>query len=765
MDHNNVALTVSPNEAARVDDEAKRRLLAAKKLSLVVDLDQTIIHATVDNTVGRWQGEEDNPNHEAVKDVQSFILRDDIPRRDTSGTTYYIKMRPGLKDFLENVAQIYEMHIYTMGTRQYAKNIAKIIDPTRKIFGDRILSRDESGSMTAKNLQRLFPVDTKMVVIIDDRGDVWKWSPNLIKVTPYDFFVGIGDINSSFLPKQQQLNTAEETSSAPPPAPPVPPQEVTDPISSTLENTQATHSNGTDESILSLETSNGLDTNVEVEASPLDQLIAMSGGDGTANLDEQTSSQNKVLTAQLEEQPLLQKQRQLEADDAAVVGPDAVSDEDKDLNGFMEDSAEVDRLRPKPSLLQDNDRELYQLEESLRSVHTAFFKARKQRLAAAQGGRLGKLAGGQKQKAPTDKSDLDLVPDIKDILPAVKSRVLGGTVLVFSGIVPIGMDVATTDIAMLAKSFGAVIHDDVSRSTTHVVAARNRTQKVRAAIRRGKGRIRIVSPQWLLESIGSWQRKDERAYLLDIEENGSRSFHEDDILSENETDVSDLDEISDSDSGKSRERPSLSISTRPAQAEAGDEEESDAEGHIPSELEVDDKSPVGGTNEDWNAMKDELEDFLGFKVEDVDEDEENDADDDAANDSEASTISKASARGRKRSRREQDESDSGSDRSLSRQRKKFAVGGRKVNQSSLSQTTTLENGGHQNGNGYESGAAVKTTQRGGGEDENDNVKDEEPIEGDGWSEFGDEDFEAEFERATSEEQQQRQQPPIEEHKA
>lgn len=41
-----------------------------------------------------------------------------------------------------------------------------------------------------------------MVAVIDDRGDVWGWQSNLVKVMPYDFFVGIGDINSSFLPKQ-----------------------------------------------------------------------------------------------------------------------------------------------------------------------------------------------------------------------------------------------------------------------------------------------------------------------------------------------------------------------------------------------------------------------------------------------------------------------------------------------------------------------------------------------------------------------------------
>jgi RNA polymerase II subunit A-like phosphatase len=38
--------------------------------------------------------------------------------------------------------------------------------------------------MMQKSLERLFPVDTSMVVIIDDRSDVWHWSSNLIKVIP-----------------------------------------------------------------------------------------------------------------------------------------------------------------------------------------------------------------------------------------------------------------------------------------------------------------------------------------------------------------------------------------------------------------------------------------------------------------------------------------------------------------------------------------------------------------------------------------------------
>lgn len=40
----------------------------------------------------------------------------------------------------------FEMHIYTMGTRNYAFAVAAILDPDRKYFMDRILSRDDSGS-------------------------------------------------------------------------------------------------------------------------------------------------------------------------------------------------------------------------------------------------------------------------------------------------------------------------------------------------------------------------------------------------------------------------------------------------------------------------------------------------------------------------------------------------------------------------------------------------------------------------------------------
>lgn len=71
-----------------------------------------------------------------------------------------------------------------MGSREYANAIIGSLDPTGKLFHDRILSRDESGSINFKTLQRIFPCNDSMVVILDDRGDVWNWSDSLIPILP-----------------------------------------------------------------------------------------------------------------------------------------------------------------------------------------------------------------------------------------------------------------------------------------------------------------------------------------------------------------------------------------------------------------------------------------------------------------------------------------------------------------------------------------------------------------------------------------------------
>lgn len=427
--HGHTALLVSKAEASKSDEEAKRRLLSTRKLSLVVDLDQTIIHATVDPTVAEWQKDVNNPNHEAVKHVRAFQLVDDFP--GARGCWYYIKLRPGLEEFLTTISKYFELHIYTMGTRAYAQNIAKIVDPDRKIFADRILSRDESGSLTVKNLKRLFPVDTKMVVIIDDRGDVWHWSQNLIKVTPYDFFVGIGDINSSFLPKRPELE-------AKPSRPIIPSDGIATQdhaVAPTItENGQSGTPTDASDPTPKPQTEPLNDANI----SAIDQLITMGGGNDPNKLQEQTTQQDEAIAAQLADRPLLRKQEMLDAvEDDTTVTPDAKVQGTDESN---DDTGTESQQKYRHNLLQDNDTELRYLQQSLQAVHSAFFDEYERKLADLQGSRVSQLKRPGSQKKPSVE-DLEQLPDVTSIMASMKQKVLKGVHLVFSGIMPLGVDV------------------------------------------------------------------------------------------------------------------------------------------------------------------------------------------------------------------------------------------------------------------------------------------------------------------------------------
>jgi RNA polymerase II subunit A-like phosphatase len=56
---------------------------------------------------------------------------------------YHTKFRPGCEHFIETMSKIYELHMVTFGEKSYAHKIAQLMDPERRYFHDRILSRNE----------------------------------------------------------------------------------------------------------------------------------------------------------------------------------------------------------------------------------------------------------------------------------------------------------------------------------------------------------------------------------------------------------------------------------------------------------------------------------------------------------------------------------------------------------------------------------------------------------------------------------------------
>lgn len=594
MTHDQTSLLVSKEHAQKAERELQSRLLEQRKLSLVVDLDQTIIHACIEPTIGDWQRDPNNPNYEALKDVKSFQLSDDGPRGLTSGCWYYIKLRPGLEEFLNKVASNYELHVYTMGTRTYAQNIAKLVDPQGKLFGNRVISRDENGNMTAKSLQRLFPVSTNMVVIIDDRSDVWPRNrPNLIKVTPYDFFKGVGDINSSFLPQRADLLT-------PSPSPVPSPAKPNSASPETVGEPGASKSS---------------------PESPVADLVAMSGADDPALAKRQTEEQARELEKQIKERPLLHMQEKLDKEDeeAESTTPEAENGEHTEAPGSP---------HHRHRLLLDNDHELPYLEEHLTALHKRYY-----------------------EEYDRVASQSSVLPDVGKVLDSLKAQVLKGTKVVLSGLVPIGVDVRKSEIGLQVSSFGAELRDRVSRDITHLVvsSARPRTQKVRQAAQ--FSHIKIVNQDWLAECLTQWNRVDEKPYLVDVHPADRKGVKEleSEVVSTENTDtevVSDADDTDDTAVVKPRPlriKPGSSGLQIALNGDADEEPDSedddideDEEGLMPSDILDGELSPVDDLKTfDWDSAGAELEDFLGSDDDDDDEgDEDENVDGEDDNDDE-----------------------------------------------------------------------------------------------------------------------------------
>lgn len=64
------------------------------------------------------------------------------------------------------------------------------------------------------------------------------------------------------------------------------------------------------------------------------------------------------------------------------------------------------------------------------------------------------------------------IPDLKYIIPEVKSQVLAGSSLVFSGLVPTHQRLETSRAYQVAKTLGAEVTQDFTDKTTHLVAMR-----------------------------------------------------------------------------------------------------------------------------------------------------------------------------------------------------------------------------------------------------------------------------------------------------
>ncbi|KAF9601161.1 hypothetical protein IFM89_017109 [Coptis chinensis] len=117
--------------------------------TLVLDLDETLVHSTLEPC--------DNADF-------TFAVNFNLVKH-----TVYVRCRPHLKDFMERVASLFEIIIFTASQSIYAEQLLNILDPKRKIFRHRVY-RDSCVFVEGNYLKDLSVLgrDLARVIIIDN---------------------------------------------------------------------------------------------------------------------------------------------------------------------------------------------------------------------------------------------------------------------------------------------------------------------------------------------------------------------------------------------------------------------------------------------------------------------------------------------------------------------------------------------------------------------------------------------------------------------
>ncbi|KAH8402123.1 hypothetical protein KR009_009977 [Drosophila setifemur] len=508
MVHTMPDLKVTQKLAQKLGHDDTRRLLADRKLVLLVDLDQTVIHTTNDTV----------PDN--IKGIYHFQLY------GPQSPWYHTRLRPGTAEFLERMSQLYELHICTFGARNYAHMIAQLLDPEGKFFSHRILSRDECFNATSKtdNLKALFPNGDSMVCIIDDREDVWNMASNLIQVKPYHFFQHTGDINAppglskheldgegvdfkDITEKKEEKDKAEsggEAKSEDPDkgektvsstskdddsneesvdveitnstATPEPTKEAKDKLNgkTTAEETIAIDDSSSAESPDAQKDAKEGDDVVVIDEATSDNSKESTKLDSEVTVTSAEAAQSEVTPAEATSTSSLEEKVTTSEEDVAIVAPKS------------QPSIRVIHDGQKQIEIEDPDDYLLYLEVILRNIHKRFYAI---------------------------YDETTEIPDLKIIVPKIRCEVLRGKNLVFSGLVPTQMKLEQSRAYFIAKSLGAEVHQNMGKEITHLVAVNAGTYKVNAA--KKEANIKVVNANWLWTCAERWEHVEEKLFPLD----------------------------------------------------------------------------------------------------------------------------------------------------------------------------------------------------------------------------------------------------------
>lgn len=159
-----------------------KRLINQHKLLLVLDLDHTLLHTTDDPRVGNVMPALDGSDTFAftlplpANQINNQQINPSIiqSRRPQSVQHHFVKLRPHTRHFLSSLSDLFDLTVYTMGSRPYAESVMAYLDPDRSLTKNRVCTRSETTDISFKALERLYACDSSLCGIVDDRVDVWR---------------------------------------------------------------------------------------------------------------------------------------------------------------------------------------------------------------------------------------------------------------------------------------------------------------------------------------------------------------------------------------------------------------------------------------------------------------------------------------------------------------------------------------------------------------------------------------------------------------
>lgn len=299
-----------------------------------------------------------------------------------------------------------------------------------------------------------------MVAIVDDNALTWNMAHNLVMIKKFNFFVGVGDINSSIQrAERERLRRLTE-------------KKMKEMQEMRADDRRA----GVVPFVINGEEEDDGDTRMAEEGQ--DEMQEY--------LEEMEKVQEEEMDLQARERPLMARSK--------IKG---LSKPDGNLDRSSTDELPSGPRNVPHLLLDDNDQELEFVEKLLKYVHSEFFR----------------------QWEECERKGSAARPDVGRILWTMKKDIFRGCRILLSGLIPQGKDVAHSDCETyhLITTHGGEVIESLDDDVTHIVAVSWGTKKCYDALKRG---IWVVSPEWVGDSVARLEKCREEEYVFSEWERG-----------------------------------------------------------------------------------------------------------------------------------------------------------------------------------------------------------------------------------------------------